>query len=56
MGLIQDSAFWALLQHNIIYAVGVVTGKVVIGLLLAILLTLKDEGDYFLSGSVFLCR
>ena len=44
VGLIQDSAFWAALQHNIIYAVGVVTGKVVIGLLLAILLTRKMKG------------
>ena len=47
VGLIQDSAFWAALQHNIIYAVGVVTGKVVIGLLLAILLTRKMKGITF---------
>lgn len=47
VGLIQDSAFWAALQHNIIYAVGVVTGKVVIGLLLAILLTRKMKGMTF---------
>lgn len=47
LGLIQDSAFWAALQHNIIYAVGVVTGKVVIGLLLAILLTRKMKGITF---------
>ena len=47
VGLIQDSAFWAALQHNIIYAVGVVTGRVVIGLLLAILLTRKMKGITF---------
>lgn len=47
LGLIQDSAFWAALQHNIIYVVGVVTGKVVIGLLLAILLTRKMKGITF---------
>lgn len=51
---LQDSSYWSAIGHNVVYAIGTVTGKMVLGLGLALLMNQTLPGRAVLRTALFM--